>query len=106
MKIKKLKKIQILDLVFTVKWDNKHAGGYFSITDQKIEIGSRDLELDPNGVFNIIIHEISELIHCLTCTRYDDYSVQDNYKFFMDHKQFETHNRILSGILSKFIALT
>lgn len=103
MKIKKLKKIEILGTPFKIKWNDKSSGASFSWFDHTIIIGGEMIEKDPNYVFNIIMHEISELLHVMLNTRYTDPSAQDNYKFFMDHKEFENHNLLLSSYVSKFI---
>lgn len=61
------------------------------------------MEKDPNYVFSLIMHEISELLHTMLDTRYDDRNVRGNYKFFMDHKEFSNHNLLLSSYISKFL---
>ena len=103
MQIKKLKKIEIIGTPFKVVWNDKDSGASFDWSTQTIIIGSKYMEKDPNYVFNLLMHEISELLHVMLNTRYVDQSAHDNYKFFMDHKEFENHNFLLSSIIPKFI---
>ena len=99
IKFKIPKKINILGSNYKVIRNKSHAGGVFSTGDNTIEIGTRNLKTDPCWTFQILVHEISEIIHVMLCTRYDDYSVKGNYRFFMDHKGFDNHNQILNGII-------
>lgn len=99
MKFKIPKKINVIGSDYEVIRNKKHSGGAFDTGNNTIEIGTRGLKKDPCYAFSILVHEISELIHVMLRTRYDDYSVTMNYKFFMDHKEFENHNQILSDII-------
>ncbi len=103
MKIKQLKEILILGNRCDVKWDKKNYGGSFDMNEQKIVIGSKCIDTNPEYTFSVLMHEISECIHTVLCTRYQDNSVSNNHKFFMDHKEFQNHNTILSEIILKFI---
>lgn len=103
LRIKKLKEIEILDYKFQIHWDKTHSGGSFYFSDHKIIIGCKHEKEHPQQVFHVLMHEISEIIHALLNSRYDDPSVDGNYKFFMNHKEFEMHNRLLSNIILKFI---
>lgn len=99
MKFKIPKKINILGSDYKVIREKSHSGGTFDTSISTIRIGTKTLKSDPCYTFQILVHEISELVHVMLKTRYDDYSVQGNYKFFMDHKEFESHNQILNGII-------
>lgn len=105
MEIKKLKEVEILGHKVKMKWSPKIGGGYVVISDEGNEIGiSTSTEKgDPFDLIEILMHELSEIIHILLRFRYDDPSVHGNYKFFMDHKEFELHNKILANTFSKFI---
>ena len=106
MELKKLKEVEILGHNVKMVWSKKVQGGYVSIgTDGKNEIGisTSTEEHDPFDVVEILMHELSEMIHIFMRLRYDDPSVHGNYKFFMDHKEFEMHNKMLALTFSKFI---
>ena len=92
--------ITVVHQKFKVIKDKAHGGGSFDCSKSEIIIGTRDLEISPDYTFSVLIHEISELIHVnLLNTRYTDYGTANDYKFFMTHKEFETHNAILSSII-------
>ena len=99
--MKKLASIEILGINFEITWDPTTNGASFDMFTQKILIGTQSPE---DWQWNLVSHEISEIIHCQLCTRYSDYSVGGNYRFSMDHKQFETHNMILISVLRKFMS--
>ena len=103
MELKLIKEVTITAVTFKIKYDSNTGGGSFSFRDREIIIGTIHLKNDPTSVFNIILHEISEALHCCLKTRYDDDSAGDNYKFFMDHKEFENHTMLLAQLISKFI---
>lgn len=103
MQIKKLKKIEILGTPFKIIWDQDNNDAGFNYYEQSIRIGCDLMEKDPNYVFSLIMHEISELLHVILSTRYRDGNIEDNYKFFMDHKEFSNHNLLLSSYISKFL---
>lgn len=103
MKLKQLEQVSICGYKFKMIWNKAHSGGSFHIGDRKIEIGVSQLKANPEIVFMILLHELSEIIHMIINTRYDDPSVDGNYKFFLDHKEFENHNYILSETILKFI---
>lgn len=99
MKFKIPRIVMILGQKFDVIKEPDNGGGNFSLGDAEIKIGTKHFKKSPDYTFQILVHEISEVIHCIIATRYDDYSASNNYKFFMDHKEFENHNTILSGII-------
>lgn len=103
MKIKKLKKIEILGTPFKIVWDQGSTDASFSYYEQLIRIGCEHIEKDPNYIFSLIMHEISELLHVILSTRYRDGNIENNYKFFMDHKEFSNHNLLLSSYITKFL---
>ena len=101
MKIKRLNKIQILNEEFKIKWDKSYEGGEFSFDDHTIGIGLQSVS--EIGIFNILIHEISEVIHIILNTRYTDYGTMRDFKFFQTHKEFQVHTEILASVLAKFV---
>lgn len=89
---------------FKVITNPKHNGGSFNLVGEGIiEIGTECIKEDPGYTFMLICHEIAEVIHVTMRTRYDDPSVSSNYKFFMDHKEFENHTRVFADTIQKFI---
>lgn len=103
MKLRIPDKVQIREIEFTIVTNDKADGGWFDLSKSVIGIGTQNLSSNPGYVFMCICHEISEVIHVLLSTRYDDYSSQDNYKFVMDHKEFENHNALFSSVIKNFI---
>lgn len=103
MRIKFLKNINLLTYKFKIKYDDSHSGATFSFSDLEIVIGTKNYKKSPQQTLQVISHEISEILHVLLNTRYEDGSTTTNYKFFQDHKQFEAHNQILTQNLVKFI---
>jgi len=100
LKFKIPKKITIGNQDFRVVQNKNQAGGWFDCQESVIGIGTRDIKTCPDRVFDFLVHEISEIIHVnVVLTRYNDHSAGDDYKFFMNHKQFQTHNSILSHVI-------
>lgn len=103
MKYKYPKKILIGHQEYNMIYDKKEGGGEFSLGFENenpyIKIGMRD-----NGDFlNILLHELSEVIHCLLNTRFKSDDNRSNYHFCYFHKEFTTHTEILAGVLTQFI---
>lgn len=103
MELKFPKKITILSEEYTMVYDKRESGGWFENTDYRIGIGTRDLKVNPNYVFMIICHEVMEAITCITSTRFTDNGAYGDYKFFMDHKQFEVNMQIFASVIKNFI---
>ena len=97
------REISIASVKFIVKKDPTHNGGSFSFKDGTLIIGTECINEDPGYTFMVICHEISEIIHVAISTRYSDLSVESNFKFFMDHKEFENHNRLFAEAIRNFI---
>lgn len=88
---------------FKVIQQPENDGGSFDYVTNEIKIGTKSLNNDPNYVWMVINHEIYEAAAaCLNC-RYQDRSVDGNYKFFMDHKEFENMVNIAAHALSFFV---
>lgn len=103
MEIKIPKTVNIREHVFTVETNKGVSGAWFDISSSTIGIGTLNIKSNPGYTFMLISHEVSEIIHCLLGTRYNDYSSEDNYKFFMDHKEFENHTALFSSVIQNFI---
>lgn len=104
MKLKKIQKIKILNHTVQIEWNANENGGWFSIEGDgtNIGIGCKALSTEPERTYSTLMHELSELIHSLLCTRYTDMGADGDYKFFMGHKEFQNHNRILCQAYMKF----
>lgn len=103
MELKLPKKVEIGYMTFTVTYHKEHSGASFAFKDRSMAIGTLHLDRDPGSVFMIICHEVMEIIHCINCTRYHDESVDGNYMFVMDHKQFEVNNNMFSQAIRQFM---
>lgn len=103
MKIKLLKEVVILSHRFNITYDKTRSGGTFDFSDSSIAIGTSGIKENPDYVFAVICHEISEIIHVILNHRYDEYGTMRDFKFIMSHKEFQNHNFVLAEIITKFI---
>lgn len=103
MKINKIKSIVLCGYIFNIDWDPETYGGQFDFSEQKIVIGTK---LEDHTVFQILMHEISEVLHVCMNNRYynSDGPTVASYLFCMSHKDFEVHNSLLCDAISKFIS--
>lgn len=104
MKNKELKfklptKIRVLNQDIKVSYDKSMTGGSFDLNQSEMSIGIKYIDTDPEYVFETILHEISEAIHVRFNTRYQAYGNERDYVFVEDHKQFQNHITVLSGII-------
>lgn len=84
--------------VFSITWDKEVTGGEVHTASMEINIGCKYKQF----IWETLVHEISETIHILTHTHYTDSSVEGDFKFFMNHKQFDIHSAVLAQTLAKF----
>jgi len=68
----------------------------FSFNDRVINLGTRWKH--EEDIINVLIHEISEIIHVSLGNRYDDID-NDSFFFLFNHSKFTNHNEILIGTL-------
>ena len=99
------RKIQILSVTFDIILDKDSSGGAFCLSGDEATITIGAKEKLPQVIFEIFLHEVSEVTHALLNTRYGDGSVQGNWKFFLDHKEFQNHNAIVAGVLSNLFKI-
>jgi hypothetical protein len=102
MKIIFPKEVYISCYRYEIIQDPNDGGGSFSTKANQIIIGTRDLDKDPHYVWNVICHEIFEATFGVMRYRYADPSSEDNWKFFMDHKEFENAIAVASLALAQF----
>jgi hypothetical protein len=88
---------------YNVFVDSETGGGSFNGSESNLTIGTKYLHSDPNYVWSVICHEIMEMIYVQFCVRYDDHSVEGNYKFFMDHKEFQNCISEFSKVIVQFL---
>jgi len=103
MELRFPKKIVITSYTFDITYNPEQDGSRFSYPDATITIGTMSLKNDKNYIFSDICHEISEIIHIALGYRYNDYTANNNYKFFLTHKEFTAHNLIFAKAIQKFI---
>jgi len=105
MKIKRIKEILIGSTKFKMKWDKSCCSGAFSFGDDKekafIEIGVKGINEEYE--FDVLLHELSEIIHVVCHHRYQGTDCEDNYQFIMDHRAHTIHSTLLSAAIMKFI---
>lgn len=100
MKLKRLKHIIIGGLKFKIIWDPKSREGRFTYEPPTIYIGISDGELMS---FEILIHELKEIINIEQSTRYTPIDNRSNYFFAYYHAQHTDLCARLAGLLDKFI---
>ena len=97
------KKIIIGTCTYNVFTNPEIDGGSFDTADCNLTIGIKSLKADPVYVWSVINHELMEIVFTVYRVRYTDPSVDKNYKFFMDHKEFENCMAEFSKLIVKFI---
>ena len=95
--------ITIGNFYYKVFTNKKQSGGSFNGAECRLTIGTEHLESDPNYVWSVINHEIMEMVFMSFGVRYQDTSVEGNYKFFMDHKEFELCMNEFSKVIVQFL---
>ena len=78
-----------------IRVDPTHDGGTFDCTKMEIEIGTAN----PNEIEENFIHEVSEAILAILDYRYATERAElcnDDYRFFMNHKEFQLFIRDLA----------
>jgi len=79
----------------------KESGGSFDWSTHKIKINKN---LCDDSVFNVLIHEISEIILVALNVRYENSFSQNcnsDYLFMFNHNIFETYVSELCGVLKQ-----
>ena len=104
MKLKFPKTVNILSSTYAVLYDKSHNGGSFSMSNCKITIGIKSVKIDPNWTFNIISHEIMELVLSSMGGRFENGRTSDNFLFNFDHMTFESAIQVHADALRQFIA--
>lgn len=103
MTIKKPKKIIIGSITFNVVYDKSTSGGSFNYNKRNITIGCLHEKVDQVRILDIIIHELTEIIHCELSNRYSEIDHLNDYMFVYNHKQHTTACSMLANALLNFI---
>ena len=103
MEIRFLKNIEILSSNFAIIWDKKTDAGSFSWTDSTITIGIRSYKKDPLYTFQVLSHEIMEIILVGMGARFENGRTRENYLFNFDHQTFENAIQIHTQTIVKFL---
>ena len=99
-KIKRPKKIKILNTTLKIKYDKNKFGGQVILSKDLIIIGTNKIQREEE-ILDTIIHEVSEAIHTLIGTAYYK-KTEDVWKFHLNHAEFQLHNTILTATLYKY----
>lgn len=102
MKLKFIKKIDILGSAFNVIWDKTSNGGSFSWGESRITVGCKDYKKDPTYTFNVLSHEIMEALLVGLGARYGN-GREALFLFSFNHQTFETAVELHAQALSKFL---
>lgn len=103
VKIKMIKEIEILSSTFKIIWDKTNDAGSFNWSKAEIKIGIKSISKDPLYTFQVINHEIMEIILVAMGARFMNGRTGDNYLFNFEHQTFENAIQIHSQVISKFI---
>lgn len=102
MRIKQIKKVEILSSEFQVIYNKTHNGGKFSLNNSTIEIGIKSIKQDPLYTHSIISHEIMEIILETLGARFMN-GRSDDYLFSFNHQTFENAIQLHSQAMAKFL---
>lgn len=103
VKLKMLKKVDILGCTYKVIWEKSHNGGSFSWGKSEIRIGIEAMHKDPLYTFSILSHEIMEATYAMMGARFDNGRISEDYLFNFNHQTFENAIQIHTQAISQFI---
>lgn len=109
MQFKFPKKIMIGDVDFRITYNRKEGGGEFGYPWKGkrafIKLGTRDLKTNPTRFFNVVMHELKEIIQQEQNVRYlrPDEHGDNSYEFHYTHKEHTDLCARLAGLLTHFI---
>lgn len=107
MKYKYPKKVTIGSEEFKVIYDKNIGGGEFSLSwedkEAYIKIGMKHHKGSDLNFINIVLHEITEIVHVVLGTRFKAPDNDSNYHFCYNHREHTTACEMISSVLKQFI---
>jgi hypothetical protein len=100
MKLKRLKKIRIDEIVFDIIWDKDEGGGSMNFPNHLMVIGTA---LGEISAFATLLHELKEIVNVTQNIRYTRPDTPKCYEFHYTHREHSDMCDRLAGILSEFI---
>lgn len=99
MKIKQIKTLRVNSYIFELKWDKESNTGSFDYGTRILRIGI----LNKEARFEILCHELMEIVALELNVRYRRPDCDSDYLFAYDHRQHDTIMNMFSSLLSQFI---
>jgi membrane glycosyltransferase len=103
MKVKFIKKVEILSCELNLIWDKSHDGGSFALGKSELIIGIKSYKIDPLYTISIISHEVMEMILQLMGGRYDNGRLVNDFLFSFNHQTFENAIQLHTQTMNKFL---
>jgi len=101
MRVKRLKSIKINSYRFSIEWDKKSGGGWFSFHKKKIKIGIEGNNEDV--IFMILCHELMEICAIEMNVRLNRPDCDGDFIFVYDHRQYDTMINMFSALIALFV---
>ena len=100
MEIKRIEKFYSQTVEWDVRWMPRSRGGGFDWDKGVLKIGCQGA---PKEVFDVILHELVELVALELHIRYDRPDCDTDYLFVYDHRQHTMMCTVLAGYLAQFL---